>query len=315
VVRLGGDGVTAAIVAEMKQASSPTQVALIEILTTRRALDAISDLLSAAVGADAAVRAAAMAALGQLAGPEHLAGMVQGVLKAEKGAEREAAEKSIVAVCGRIADAEKRADPLLAVRESLNAADRTTLLPTLGRLGGNKSLELVETAIADADPHLRDVGLRALCNWPQPSVAPRLVELFEKEENPAQRAMLLAAFIRVAPLGDKRSSAEKLAGLQKAMSLCSRPEERQSVLKRARAVRSVESLRFVAAYLDDPQYAEQACETIVELAHHRELREANKAEFEKALDRVIETSHDATVLERADRYKHGKTWARPTVAE
>jgi len=51
---------------------------------------------------------------------------------------------------------------------------------------------------------------------------------------------------------------------------------------------------------------------VVELAHHRDLREPNKAEFDRALDKVIQTSKDATVVDRANRYKKGQTWARPT---
>ena len=38
-------------------------------------------------------------------------------------------------------------------------------------------------------------------------------------------------------------------------------------------------------------------------------REPNKAEFDRAPDRVIETSKDATVIDRAGYYKKGQTWA------
>jgi hypothetical protein len=54
-----------------------------------------------------------------------------------------------------------------------------------------------------------------------------------------------------------------------------------------------------------------ACETIVELAHHREIRDPNKAEFDKALDKVIQVSKSPVVVDRANRYKRGETWARP----
>ena len=65
-------------------------------------------------------------------------------------------------------------------------------------------------------------------------------------------------------------------------------------------------------YLDQPPFAQQACESIVEMAHHREFREPNKAEFDRLLDRVIEISKDAVVVERANRYKKGQTWVKPT---
>ena len=79
------------------------------------------------------------------------------------------------------------------------------------------------------------------------------------------------------------------------------------MLKRVRAVRTIESLRFVAPYLDKPEFAQAACATVVELAHHRKLREPNKAEFDKALDAVIRISKDPGVVDRARRYKKGQT--------
>src|SRR5205085_11419918 len=109
------------------------------------------------------------------------------------------------------------------------------------------------------------------------------------------RTMALAALIRVAPLPDKRPDNEKLELLQKALSMCTRQEERASVLKRARAIRTVQTLRFLVPYLDQPPFAQEACESVVELAHHRELRDPNKAEFERALDKVIQTSKNAIV--------------------
>jgi HEAT repeat protein len=311
LVRLRGKDVTAQIADEMKSAPGPLRVTLIEILASRRALDAIPDLLSAAVDDEPGVRAAAMAALGQLAGREHIPGMLQGVLKAQKGREREAAEKAVMFVCARAADAKNRAAPLLAAVNSLSEADRTDLLPTLGRVGGPEALKIVEAAIADANPQRHEIGLRALCNWPDASVSARLIELAEKDPHSGHRSMARGALIRVAPLPDKRPDDEKLALLKKAMSMCHREDERRLVLSRARAIRTLETLRFVGPYMDQPTYAQQACETVVELAHHRDLREPNKAEFDRAFDKVIERSKDATVVERATRYKKGQTWTPP----
>jgi hypothetical protein len=73
----------------------------------------------------------------------------------------------------------------------------------------------------------------------------------------------------------------------------------------------VETLRFLLPFLDQPELAQQACLSVVELAHHRGLREPNKAEFDPALDKVIATSTDAVVIDRAQRYKRNQTWVRP----
>ncbi len=312
LVRLQGEQVGQRIASQMKHASPKVRVQLIQILTTRRALETIPQLLSAAVDAPQEVRRAAMVALGQLAEPEHLPGMVQGVLKAEAGSERAAAEKAVMFVCNRIADAQQRAEPLLAALEPLGQQNRLTMLSTVGRVGGPQAQKLVEAAIANPDPDIHQLGLRAICNWPHASIAPRLIELAKTEKQPELQVMALRALMRVAPLPDKRPASEKLALLKQATAMAVRDKEIFLALDRARAIRTVETLRFVLPYLNQPRYAEQACYAVVELAHHRGLREPNKAEFDRALDKVIQTSQDPTTIDRAKRYKKGQTWVRPT---
>jgi hypothetical protein len=236
---------------------------------------------------------------------------VQGVLRAETGREREAAEKAVMFVCSRIADGEQRAAPLLTAMGSLNESDRTAILPILGRVGGPAALQILEVAISDSDRDEHDAGVRALCNWPDASIASRLTELAQEDEHPEHRTKALRALIRIASLPDGRTDGEKLELLRTAMAACTRDAERNLVLQRASAIRTPETLRFVMPYLDQPACARQACQSVVELAHHRSLRESNKAEFERALDKVIQTSGDATLMDRANRYKKGQTWVRP----
>ena len=311
LIDLRGKDVAVAITAKMKGADAPVRIALIETLTERRALDAVPDLLSAVVDDEPTVRAAAMKALGQLAGPVHIPGMVQGVLKAEHGRERETAEKCVMFVCSRIENASSRADSVLAAMEKLETSDRLTMLSTLGRIGGPQALEAIEAAVADADANVHEMGLRAMCNWPDASIAPRLMELAKTDEHPSHQIAALRSLIRVAPLSDERTDAQRLQLLHDAMTMSTRDTERNLVLDRARAIRTLEALHFIVAYIDQPAFSKQACLSVVELAHHRTLREPHKAEFHKVLDKVIATSKDATIIDRANRYKKDQTWVRP----
>jgi hypothetical protein len=108
-------------------------------------------------------------------------------------------------------------------------------------------------------------------------------------------------------LHDKRSNAQRLDLLKTCMSLATHDDERNYVIKRAASIRTVESLRFLLPYLEKPPLAQEACASIVELAHHRELRLPNEAEFAKALDAVIAICKDPDVVDHAQRYKQNKT--------
>jgi HEAT repeat protein len=276
------------------------------ILQARPAAAMVPLLLKEALDADAAVRGRAVAALVPIAGPRDLPGLTAAILKAEKGPERDNVERAVVMVCRQIADPQERADWLLTALHDASVADRAALLPMLGRLGGAKAMEVIRAALADADPAIHDAGVRALCNWPDVSVADELLKLAQtaKEEN--HRLWALRAFIRVASLPDPKGAAttdaQKLARLQQAMALASHDEERGFVLQRAAAVRTPATLRFVLPYLDQPPLAEQAAQAVVELAHHRELRDPNKAEFKPALEKVLKISKDPGTLELARRY-------------
>jgi HEAT repeat protein len=313
--RLRGDAVPGEIAAAIKTSSPPVRSTLIEILADRRALATVNEILAAATGNDAKVRAAAVAALAQLASAEHTPRLFEAVLKAEKGPERDTTEKAFALVVGRIDDAGQRANTVLSAWSKCSAADQIALLPTLGRVGGEKIYAVVKAAMASDDSQRREAGLRALCNWPDTTVSDELLGLAEQADTAAHRAMTFQAFVRIGSTRDNRTDLERLDRMKQAMSAAKTDEERALVVNRCRTAYSIESLRYVLPYLEQPTFVQLACETIVELAHHRELREPNKTEFDPALDKVIKLSHDAVVVDRANRYKRGETWARPKPAD
>ena len=66
-----------------------------------------------------------------------------------------------------------------------------------------------------------------------------------------------------------------------------------------------ETVDWIAGYLDDPELAQTACKTIVELAHHRFLRQPNKAHFEPILRKVEATAKDKSVARLAEKARLG----------
>ncbi len=315
ITRLPGEAVNAALCAEMKAATPAQRVELLQLLVVRHAVAAVPTLLDAAKDADARVRIAALEGLGQLAGPEGVAKLAHLILDAKDATAREEAEKALMLIAQRDpkVKVDQRADPLLKVMSRLSEKDQTTLFSALGRIGGKPALKVIETALADKDPARKTAALRALCNWPDGSIAPQLVEIALAAKDPADRKLVVDALIRVAPLPDKRPVAVRLAMLKKAMELASNDEQKALVLKRASAILSLETLRFVAPYMDQPEFTQLACKTVVELAHHKELRQPNKVEFNKALDKVIALSKDPVVILRAQRYQKDQTWVEKQI--
>jgi hypothetical protein len=281
------------------------------ILAERRESTTLPALVAAAVDADSAVRAAAMKALGTLGGPAEVPGMVAGLLAAQAGAERGDAERALVIVCTQNRDKEAAAAAFLSRFQAADPAAQEVLLPTLARVGGPAVMKIVNDLIASPKAPQRRLGLTALSRWPDATVKDRLLELIGEATNEEERKLLLGGLIRIAPLPDNTlDPAQKLALVEQTMKLCTRDEERGRLLERASAIRTVEALRYVLPYVDQPALAESACLSVVELAHHQKLRDGNKDEFLKALDKVLATTKNEEVIDRANRYKIGKTWER-----
>lgn len=305
---LPADGVNEKLIAVLQAEKSPTRtIALIGILERRKASAAVPQLLKAATGPDAGARTAAFNGLKALATPTAVPEMVAALLKLPKGNERDQAELAIVAVSAQTPP-EKRAEPVLAAIKS-DAKLAPELLPLLGRIGGAAALKLVREAVAGNDTALRAAGVVALCNWPDATANDDLLGLATGTVVDAERQRAVQALIRINAVLIDRTPEERLAALdtlKMTMALASRDEERRALLDGIGFVRHLETLKFVLPYLDQPALAQSACRAVVELAHSKTLREPNKTEFAKPLDRVIALCKDKALVERAKQYKDGR---------
>lgn len=311
LVQLNADGVNEQLLAALAAEKAPARLGtLIGVVERRKVPGAVPVLLQAAHGGDAGVRTSAFAGLKVLAGPKDVPEMVLALLKTDKGKERESAELAIVAVCAQIAEPGKRAEAALALLNDGAKAQRADLLPLLGRLGGPGALQVTKDALAGSEPALYEAGIVSICNWPDASVSDELLKLAQGAKEPNQRILALRAAIRVNTiLSSDRTNEDKLASLavlKKAMDLATRDDERKLLLENIGFVRVLDTLRYVLPYLDHKELNQQACKAVVELAHSRPLREPNKAEFDKALDRVLALCKDKTLLDRARQYKLGQ---------
>lgn len=308
--KLRGGETASVLLKEVSNASPSTKSALIEVLTGLRATNAVPQFIEAATDDNPQVRSAAMTGLGQLATQESLTSILPALLKAEKGGERDAAERNVAQICARIENENARGESLIKAIAGLKTSDQDQFLSLVGRVGGKKLIEYVGGIATGQDTARRKLAIDALSKWPDASVADLLLDLTNKSSDPSERSLAFQAFVKNSSNRDRRNDKQRLDRMKQAMTLAKTTEEQTLVINRARSAYDVETLRFVLPYVSEEKLAQIACETIVELAHHREIRDPNKAEFDTALDKVISTSKNQTVIERANRYKRGETWSR-----
>lgn len=310
LVRMRDPSVVETLAADSKNAPPQLRGKLIEVLAIRRATGQLDAVLAATLDDDAGVRTTAMNALGQIGKPDQLAAMLPGVLKASRGGERDNAERNVAEVCMRIPDEDQRGDALIAALDTVDVAQRDELMPLIGRVGGNRLIRFVADIATGEDASRRSFGIDALSKWPDASPADTLLEIARKTTDTAERRQAFQAYVKVCAIRDRRSDQQRLQRMAQALKEARTTEEKIAVINRTRTAYDVEAMRLVRPYLDQPEFCQAACETIIELAHHRQIRDPNKAEFDAVLDQVIKLSTNEELVERANRYKRGETWER-----
>ena len=280
---------------------------VIGVLVKLKCYDAIDPLVEIASQTDPAVYAPALEGLRGIADPDKtdIPRLVKLLLRTEPGRHRDEVERTILIVCDKLPASADRSELVLAALARTDRSETPRYLPLLGRLGGPKALEMIQSALNSPDPAIQEAAVRALCNWPNAEVADKLLELATHSENRAFRVWALRAYIRVVTLPSDRPEMETLAMLQHAVKLADGVDEKRLALSRASTVRLMETVTWIAPYLDDPELCQSACEALVELAHHRFLRHPNMDRFGPILEKVGRTSKDPAVAERAKRYRLG----------
>jgi HEAT repeat protein len=301
LAQLRGDDVTARLVDALTKHKDQAAT-IIVVLQRRKAAAAMPTLLDIAQKDDGALRNAAFAAFKDLAEPHHLSAMVAALSRIRADKDREQAQKAIVAVCRKIANADQRAEAVLTVYDKSPPEYQIVFLPLLGELGGPKALKQIQAVLASGKGPAFDAAFRALCNWPEASVSADL-ERYAQTGPPPQREKALQALIRMNAALTNRPLEARLESLKKAFKLADNDAGRKLALEAMGNVRHIETLRFVVRYLDDKTFAQAACKAVVELAHSKMLREPNRAEFRQALDRVIAICTDTQLVDRAKMYK------------
>ncbi len=248
-----------------------------------------------------------MAALGDVAGPDNVAGMIDALLKIKDTGERDDAERAIAMVCARTADEAQRAEPVLAIFRNAAEPQKVLLLPVLGRVGGPKAWDVVMDALAKPDGPMLASGQRALCLWPDATAADELAKLAEKVQDRDMKIRAIQALVRTVVLpGGNRSEDVKLALFVRAMKQAERNDERRMILDRVREAHTFAAVRFAAGYLDTPELSGQACGTIADLLGRGEIRDPNRAESDAILDKLIQVCKDKSLAARAKSFRSSK---------
>lgn len=290
---------------ELEKQAVPSK-RIVQLLARMKYYNAIDKLVLLARKAEPEIYETALLGLRGVCDPDEpdLGRMLKLYLDVQEAKQKDLISRTIAAIAEKNPEKEHRADLLLGFVENDgrkgDVAFQSEVLPLLGRLGTAKVFEKVEAARKSDQETLQNAAWQALCNWPNAEHADLLWERASNGDSVALRA-----YIRVITIPAERPAEAVLADLQKAFEKADLVENRQLAVARASAVRCKETVAWVATFLDDEALAQTACQTIVELAHHRFLRQPNKAFFEPILEKVKVVAKDKEIQQRAEKARLG----------
>ncbi len=288
-------GTNKAMIALISQSKTPNSV-VVRCALARRSPEFVPAFLKAAESSDAATRLEAFKALEVMATEKEAESLAHLLGKTAPGEEREAAGRAVWMSCQKISDPALRPAPLLAAIQKADAAGQCAILPSLARLGGERSLAAVHQAMQSEDQAVRDAGYRALANWPDATVADELLDITKTSEVESYRIWSLRAFVRVVALPGERPPQQTFEMLRSAMELATRPEDRELIVSRLGSVRVPDALTLLLSLLDDEKLKNSAVPTVFTLA--KGLSQSHPEQAKAALERIQPMTKDAAMLQQ-----------------
>jgi HEAT repeat protein len=296
LVTLPGKDVDGALLAAFEKSDAKRRPVILDALGQRRAASAIPAFLKAAGDADEAVRLAAFKALGNAAGQADLGALTGKVSQPKGPKEAAAAEAALIATCSRIQDKEACAASVAAAIPQAGLEPKGALLRILSQIGGAKALQGVRAAVKDSNPELRDIAVRALCEWTTPEPAPDLLAIAKTTDDKKHKILALRGYIRMIGLGDMPAD-KKMAMCKEALALAERDEEKKLVLGALGGVPTIEALNAAIPFLDNAAMKDEAAAAVVAIAE--KTLKAHPAESTEALQKALKATQNKDVTRRA----------------
>jgi HEAT repeat protein len=293
LVRLKGDDINAAVVAELEKAEPGVRAPLLDVLAARGAVETVPIVLKCAEEDDAGVRLAALKALRILAKADNAADLVRLLKHSAGDADRRSAELALLTICSRAGEACTGA--IIEGLDDADAASRIALLRALARIGSAEALEKVVPATKDEDEAVRDEAVRMLSGWRSDAVVPHLMELAKAKDNLRHHVLAMRGLVRLA--GPQEERPADLVMLSKIIGLAQRPREKRLVIGALGNAASVEALDFAVATMADADVGQEAACAAVAIAE--KIGEGNKDKIRGAMEKVRAKSKDPGVLQRA----------------
>ncbi len=285
--------VTQALLTQLAAATAAVQAEAVRALGGRADAAAVPRLFELAGSGDDASQRGCLRALAVLADARQTGALTRLVLAAKSESARAEAANALASVCQRSAGQLDVAPIVAGVTGTGSAEGRAALLQVCSGLVDPRIRAILRAAVTDANPVVREAGVRALCDSRDSEVLPDLLALARDAAEANFRALAVRGYVRLAtdePTA-RVTGKSPLALLKEILAVSDRPEERRAVLAGLATVVDPAALSVVTPLLDDPAVQAEAASAATQIA--KAVSGANRDLAEATLKKVLAVTQDA----------------------
>lgn len=235
---------TQAVADKLEQVTGKKAVLLIEVLAARRATQWFGKVQSRCNAENAEIKAAAFAALKNVAAPENLSDLLGLLAKGNSNEEVAAVQQAVIAVLQN-----EKADQQLVLKQMNDASMKTKLLPVLPFMNDAKAFATVTAVIKNGSSKEKNMAFQALLDWKNADAVPVLFSILENGEFAEMRDKTFATYLSQV-MRSAFPNDQKLLLVRKLVPVCKTDKEKTQLIQTAGNIKTFLSLVFVAEYLD-----------------------------------------------------------------
>jgi HEAT repeat protein len=258
LARLNGSGVAAAVLAGAERGDSAQRVVFLEQIGLRNMPEGIPLLLNSRQDADAAVRAAALGALGDLAAAADLPKVLEWTLAATDTTEQSRGLRALVAMTARDPDPAQRGQAVYEAIETAPAEGVLRLLPVLARIGGAASAECAARLALRDHAGIADAATDALARWPDRTALLPLASVAESSAHSPARAAAAEAALRTLERNREAWTPETTQALARILTSTSEADVRTRAVALLARANDPAALQLAVQLQSDQALAEPA---------------------------------------------------------
>ncbi len=240
-------------------------MALMEVISEKRAFDCIDLVVSQIESGDEDLRRTALLSLESIVDEDDISMLIDLMRQTDDKKEILWLQNAVQSACCFIEAPEMRAEKIINALAEAEGIEKMLFLRPLSGIGGKKALDVVLEARQSENPDVRIEAFSALVQWKGLEAAEELLAASRETTDKKIRYLALRSYIRLATESELDEE-EKLAMMRSVKDILQEAEEKRLFLSGLGEIKTLGSMKEAAFFLENEGLREKAAGVMVKIA-------------------------------------------------